>query len=171
MDGNGRLGRLLITFILCVDGVLQQPLVYLILVFKTYRSEYYQQLQLARKTGDFEKWLAFFLEGTISTANQAVLTVQNVQFLIERDRDVICSHTRNTSSLLTVYERLLKKPISDAKSLSAGDKLSLPTINTALQKLINMNIVKEITGKDRNKIYSHWRYLDILSEGLMHSRL
>lgn len=115
LDGNGRLGRLLITFILCVDGILDKPLLYLSLYFKTHRQVYYDYLQLVRETGDWEKWLQFFLEGMIETANQAVSAAQSILKLFANNQQKITHFDKTSSSLLTIYHYLQKSPITNAK--------------------------------------------------------
>lgn len=165
LDGNGRLGRLLITFILCVDGILQEPMLYLSLYFKTNRQLYYDHLQLVRESGDWEEWIQFFLKGVIETANQAVTTAQNILKLFEEDQKKIKTLGKPAGSTLILQHYLQKHPISDAKAITKNNNLTLPTINKSLNHLIILGIVKEVTGKSRNKIYVYQKYLDLLSEG------
>ena len=164
LDGNGRLGRLLITFILCVAGVMKKPLLYLSLYFKTHRQAYYDHLQLVRETGDWEEWVQFFLKGVIETANQAVLTAQTILKFFEADRKKIEMVGRPSSSMLIIHYYLQKYPVTDSKKITTHCKLSLPTINKSLRHLSELNIVKEITGTERNKIYVYQRYLAVLNE-------
>lgn len=166
LDGNGRLGRLLITFILCVEGILKKPLLYLSLYFKQNKKKYYDHLQHVRETGDWEEWLQFFLQGIIETANQAVETVHNILNLIEQDRKKIASIGRAAASALTVHHYLQKFPITDSKRIEAICELSLPTVNSAFKQLLALKIVEERTGKARNKIYVYTQYLNIMSEGI-----
>jgi len=166
LDGNGRIGRLLITFILCVDGVMRQPLLYLSLYFKNNRSSYYDHLQSVRETGDWEEWLKFFLQGVIETAHQAVETVQLVLKIFTEDRQKIENSGKASATTHIVHNYLQKTPIIDSKKISQYCKISLPTTNKALHHLIEIGILKEATGKARNKIYVYQRYLDILSESL-----
>lgn len=165
LDGNGRLGRLLITFILCIDGIMQQPLLYLSLYFKTHRKQYYDHLQRVRETGDWESWLAFFLTGVIETANQAVNSAQRIIQLFEVDRKKIAALGQSSASSLIVHHHLQKFPITDAKKIIQQCNLTLPTANKSLKHLVNIGIVKEITGRARNKVYSYQNYLAILNEG------
>ena len=165
LDGNGRLGRLLITFILCVEGIMREPMLYLSLYFKTHRQAYYDHLQLVRETGDWEEWIQFFLKGVIETANQAIETAQRILKLLTDDRKKCEAIGKPSASALIVHGYLQKYPITDAKKIVEYGGMTLPTANKALQHLIDLDIVKEITGKSRNKIYAYQKYLDILSEG------
>jgi len=165
LDGNGRLGRLLITFILCVDGVMRQPLLYLSLYFKTHRQAYYDHLQLVRETGDWEEWLQFFLKGVVETANQAVSTAQVILNLFTENRKKIEAIGKPAASTLMVHHYLQRHPTTDSKKIVENCHLSLPTAIKSLNHLTKLGIVTEITGKARNKIYVYQKYLDILSEG------
>lgn len=164
-DGNGRLGRLLITFILCVDGIMSEPMLYLSLYFKANRQAYYDHLQLVRDTGDWEEWLQFFLKGVIETANQATLTAQSILKLFTEDRQKIEVIGKPSGSMLIVYHHLQRHPIIDSKKIVENCNLSLPTAIKSLNHLADLEIVKEVTGKARNKIYVYQKYVDILSEG------
>ena len=165
LDGNGRLGRLLITFILCVDGIMKEPLLYLSLYFKTYRQSYYDHLQLVRDTGDWEEWVHFFLNGVIYTANQAVETSQKILELFIKDQQAIEVFGKSSASMLLIHNFLKKYIISDAKKITEICNITLPTVNKSLQHLEEMGIVRESTGKIRNKIYVYQEYLNILNDG------
>lgn len=166
LDGNGRLGRLLITFILCVEGVMSEPMLYLSLYFKKHRQSYYDHLQLVRETGDWEEWIQFFLKGVIETANQAITTAQNILKLFTEDRKKIEATGKPSASSLIVHHYLQRYPIADAKKVEESCQISLPTANKSLRNLASLGIIKEITGKARNKIYIYQKYLDILNEGV-----
>lgn len=165
LDGNGRLGRLLITFILCVDGIMRKPMLYLSLYFKTHRQAYYDHLQLVRETGDWEEWLQFFLKGVIETANQAISTAQAILNLFTEDRKKIESLGKPSASTLMVHHYLQRHPGTDSKKIVENCHLSLPTAIKSLNHLSKLGVVTEITGKARNKIYVYHKYIDILSEG------
>lgn len=167
LDGNGRLGRLLITFILCAEEILEKPLLYLSLYFKTHRQLYYNHLQSVRETGDWEEWLQFFLKGVIETANQAVTAAQSILKLFADNQQKIANFGKASASTMTVYQFLQKFPISNAKKVAQQCGISLPTTNKSLKHLLDLNIIKEITGKSRNKLYVYQNYLDILDEGSM----
>jgi Fic family protein len=164
--GNGRLGRLLITFILCVDGILSKPLLYLSLYFKINRQSYYDHLQHTREKGDLEEWLKFFLKGVIYTAEQAVKTIQQILELLEQDRQKIHSIRKAATSALIVHDLMQKTPITDANKLASILGLTLPTVNSSIKHLIELGIVNELTGRSRNKVYKYTKYLDILSDGI-----
>lgn len=165
LDGNGRLGRLLITFILCASEIIREPMLYLSLYFKTHRQSYYDHLQLVRETGDWEEWIQFFLKGVIETANQAVKAAQTILRLFKEDRKKIESNDNSSASMLIIHHYLQKHPVTEAKKIVEICKISLPTANKSLHNLEDLSIVREITGKARNKIYVYQKYLDILNEG------
>ena len=165
LDGNGRLGRLLITFTLCAEGILKDPLLYLSLYFKTNRREYYNHLQSVRETGDWEAWIKFFLEGVIETANQATETAINIISLFEKDNLTIQSSGKLNASILTIHNYLQRNPISTIRKIEASCTLSFPTISRNLATLEELGIVKETTGKERHKIFVYKEYMDILSQG------
>ncbi len=162
LDGNGRLGRLLITFILCVEGVLKEPLLFLSLYFKENRQAYYDHLQSVRETGDWEAWINFFLKGVIDTANQATKTAQAIIELFNKDRTKIEEASKSTASVLKIYHCFQGRPILNTTNIKKVCGVSLPTTLRALKKLENYGTIKEITGKERNKIFAYREYLDIL---------
>lgn len=165
LDGNGRLGRLLITFILCMEGVIKEPLLYLSLYFKANRQAYYDHLQSVRETGDWESWIAFFLTGVSETAKQATETVQKIIQLFSKDQAAIENHGKSTAAMLTIHRYLRKHPISNTSNIKERTGLSLPTILRALVELEALDIVKEMSGKERNKVFAYSEYLGILSAG------
>jgi Fic family protein len=166
LDGNGRLGRLLITFMLCVNGVLNQPLLYLSLFFKTHRKLYYDHLQAVRETGDWESWIAFFLEGVSETANEAMLTAQQIIQLLHEDREKIAGLGRLSTSVLAAHGFLEKQVITDVRKVAEHCKLSIPTAAKAMKQLEQLNIVREVTGGVRFKMYVYDTYLNILNHGI-----
>jgi len=166
LDGNGRLGRLLITFILCVDGILSKPLLYLSLYFKINKQSYYDHLQHTREKGDLEEWLKFFLKGVIYTAEQAVKTIQKTLELLEKDHQKIQGLGKAAASALLIHDLIKKTPITDGNKIVSMSGLTLPTVNSSIKHLIELGIVFELTGRSRNKIYKYARYLDILSDGI-----
>ncbi len=163
LDGNGRLGRLLITFILCSEGMLKEPLLYLSLYFKTHREEYYELLQKVRETGDWETWIEFFLRGAIQTSDQATTTARRVLSLFDEDHKKI---NKATVAVLTIHRYLKSNPISNTSKIKDECGASLPTVLRSLAVLEELKIVKEITGKDRHKIFIYSDYLDILNSGI-----
>ena len=165
LDGNGRLGRLLITFLLCIEGILKEPLLYLSLYFKVNRQDYYNHLQSVRDTGDWEAWIKFFLNGVIETANQAIESAQAIIALFTNDRLAIENSGKSTASILAIHTYFQRNPITNTNSIKESCSVSLPTVMRSLNTLEALGIAKEITGKERNKIYMYDEYLTLLSKG------
>jgi Fic family protein len=165
LDGSGRLGRLLITLLLCVKGVLREPLLYLSLYFKTHRQRYYDLLQRVRTEGVWEEWIDFFLEGAETTAHQAADTAVQILHLFEADRKKIRAMGRKAASSLAVHEYLQAHPLTKIGPAAKDLKLSIPTVTSALETLTKLKISKESTGKRRDRLFAYPRYLHILSEG------
>lgn len=165
LDGNGRLGRLLITMLLCEKKVLHEPMLYLSLYFKTHRKSYYELLDNVRFKGDWEAWLDFFAEAVIVTATQAVETAQQLIGLSDQDREKITSLGRSTASTLEVHRALIEHPIATSRSLVKKTGFTPATINRALENLQHLEIVRELTAQKRNRIFSYSNYLDILNRG------
>ena len=165
LDGNGRVGRLLITFLLCHEGVLQEPLLYLSLYFKEHRQEYYALLNDVRRNGDWETWLIFFLEGVKQTADGAVATARRLVALFQQDQDAIRQLGRAAGSALRVHQALKEQPIATIANICKHTGLSFPAVSSAMARLLALGLVREITGRDRNRVFIYDRYLAILSEG------
>jgi Fic family protein len=165
LDGNGRVGRLLITFMLCQAGVLREPLLYLSLYFKQNRAEYYRLLSHVRMTGDWEEWLAFFLDGVRETAEGAVSTARRLSTLFQKDRDRIKAIGRRSGSALRVHAALQARPLTSLQGVVDTSGLTFPTAASAMDELMTLGIVKEVTGKRRGRVFSYRRYLAILNEG------
>lgn len=165
LDGNGRIGRLLITFILCSEGLLQEPLLYLSLYFKRNRQAYYDHLQSVRESGDWESWLEFFLTGVIETATQATETAQAILKRFEADRLLIEQSGRATASIQTIYALFQKNPTTQTNRIAKTTGLSLPTVLRSLATLEELGIVQEITGQERHRVYAYQHYLALLHQG------
>lgn len=165
LDGNGRLGRLLITLLLYADEALSAPILYLSLYFKTNRSVYYDLLQKVRTDGAWEEWLRFFLTGVLETSEQAVQTAKAILQLFDEDRRKIETLKRPAASALRVHQYLQSKPVTSIQSAATALNLTLPTVTTALAHLATMGIVKELTGKQRNRMFYYTDYLKILEQG------
>lgn len=163
-DGNGRLGRLLITLLLCNEGVLRQPTLYLSLYFKTHRDEYYEHLQRVRTLGDWEGWLRFFLKGVIGTAEKAVVLADQILTLFEEHRAQIKAGARQANSILRVHEELQRRPVSSIPQLAAATGLSPPTVASALRNLQSMGLVEQPGQRARHRIFSYRPYLRLLDE-------
>ena len=165
LDGNGRLGRLLITLLLCEQKVLREPMLYLSLYFKAHRQYYYELLNNVRLTGDWEAWLDFFAEAVTVTATQAVETAQQLLGLSNQDRDKISGLGRATASTLQVHRALMEHPIATSGSLVKKTGITPATVNKALGHMEQLGIVKELTAQKRNRLFSYAGYLKIMSRG------
>ena len=166
LDGNGRVGRLLITLLLCHYGALREPLLYLSLYFKQHRAVYYDLLNQVRHTGDWEAWLAFFLEGVKVTAESAVFTAERLSDMFRNDREQIEKIAgRRAGSALRVHEALKMQPILSLPEGSRRTGLTFRTTASAMQLLATHGIAKEITGKRRGRLFVYDQYLSILDEG------
>ena len=165
LDGNGRLGRLLMTLVLVAEGVLREPLLYLSLYLKSHRSLYYEHLQRVRTDGDWEGWLEFLVIGIRETALQAVATAQELAQLFETDRNRIRQLGRIAGSALRIHHALQQRPVQTIRTAAETTGLSIPTATSAMGSLEGTGIVREMTGKRRNRIYGYAKYLEVLSEG------
>ena len=166
LDGNGRVGRLLITLLLYDAGVLRQPLLYLSLFFKEHRSVYYELLNRVRRTGDWESWLAFFLEGVQVTAEAAVSTADRLSDLFREDRERLAqAGGRRTGSALRMHEALKARPILSVPVASKEAGLSFQAAASAMDTLARHGVAREITGKRRGRLFAYDAYLSILTEG------
>lgn len=165
LDGNGRIGRLLIVLLLHLSGVLSQPLLYLSLYFKQRRTEYYRLLDLVRSDGDWEVWLDFFLDGAEQTATGAVKTAQRLVKLFEDDASRIQELGRITATTLRVFNALRERPILTLKEVCKRTSISFPAGAKGMDNLIKLGIARELTGRQRNRIFAYDQYLSILNEG------
>lgn len=165
LDGNGRVGRLLITLILCNENVMREPMLYLSLYFKTHRDVYYDLLQRVRKEGDWEAWLEFFMEAVDETAKQAVATARRLVSVADEDRGRIQDIGRAAGSALRAHHALLQRPVISINKAIELTGVSHKTAHGALRKLEEMGIARELTGGQRNLLFAYDRYLSIMSEG------
>ena len=165
LDGNGRLGRLLITFLLCHAEILREPLLYLSLYFKQYREDYYRYLDSVRTAGDWEAWLGFYLKGVRQTADNAVTTAQRLIALFREDREKIQKEGRAAGSALWVHAAIQERPLVTMPEAQTKTSLSFPAVSAGMKLLSRLGIVKEITGKRRDRVFAYSKYLAVLSEG------
>jgi Fic family protein len=161
LDGNGRLGRLLITFLLCAEGVLRQPMLYLSLHFKRHRAEYYRLLQEVRETGIWEDWLRFFLEGIIQTSETATRTATRLLDLFQRDRARLADEA---ASVLRLHQLLQQHPVTHAMSAARSLGIAHPTAARSLRRLAEMGVVRELSDSSYRRFYAYSGYLDILND-------
>jgi Fic family protein len=163
LDGNGRIGRLLITLLLCHDRVLREPLLYASLYLKQHRQQYYGELNAVRMTGDFERWLEFFATAVRVSAEQATMTGQRIFTVFREDRIQLRALGRQAPAALLIQEALQSKPLATIAALAKSTGLTTPTVTQALRALEQLNIVRETTGRARGRIFSYMRYLDALN--------
>lgn len=165
LDGNGRIGRLLVTLYLCVFDGMEHPLLYLSLYLKENRATYYRLLQEVREHGAWEAWLEFFLEGVTQTANRAFDAARAIVALFEADRNRIAAGGASAHSALRIHELLQRNPFASAGQLAERTGLTPPTVNAALRELERLDVVREITGRRRGRVFAYGGYVDILNEG------
>lgn len=165
LDGNGRVGRLLITFLLCQKKILKQPLLYLSYYFKRFRQEYYQRLQAIRDEGDWEGWLRFFLRGVVQVAAVATNTARLVATMREEHRELLTTkHPRTAGRALQLLEALYFRPIVTAKQAQRVTKQSYANANSLLKKMVQHGLLAEITGYKRNRRFAYQPYLDLFRD-------
>ena len=165
LDGNGRVGRLLITLLLCHDGLLRSPMLYLSLYFKQNRERYYDLLDIVRRTGNWEEWLEFYLEGVAQTAEGAVQTAERLLSLFDNHKASIQSRGRSAGSALRVHQALQERPLTSLRGISERTGLSLPTTTSGMRILESLGIARELTGRQRDRVYGYDAYIQILNEG------
>ena len=165
LDGNGRVGRLLVTFLLCHAGVLREPLLYLSLYLKQHRATYYELLARVRTEGDWEAWLEFYLEGVQRTADEAVSSARGLSAILDESRRQVEGIGRGARSALSVLQALGGHPIISLPEASRVTGLSFPAVSSAMDRLVDLEIVRELTGKRRNRLFVYTAYLALLSEG------
>jgi len=165
LDGNGRIGRLLISFYLVLMGTLKEPVLYLSLFFKNNRQTYYERLAKVRTAGDWEGWLEFFLTGVVETADQAVETSQAVSALFLADAEKVKTLKRAGITASRVHDLLRSKAVLNAADAAALLRISLPTARAALHNLKDLHIVRNIAGKGRERIYIYTALMELLEKG------
>ncbi len=164
-DGNGRVGRILITLLLCADGVLQEPLLYLSLYFKQNRETYYELLNRTRQDGDWEAWLLFFLEGVVVIANKAFEAANQLNRLFREDRERISAAAKQrANSALRIHETLMERPLVSLPYACEKTNLTFRTAAKAMEALISLGIAEEVTGRARNRLFVYRKYVDTLNE-------
>jgi Fic family protein len=166
LDGNGRLGRLLITFLLTESDVLQKPVLYLSHFFKKHREQYYEHLQRVRDYGEFEAWLDFFLRGVVEVAGEAAVTAQRIQLLREKHRSAIMDTLgRAAGNGLRILEHLFCKPIISVTDIQQLTGTTHAAASTTVQRLVNLGILVEVTGYARNRRFRYDAYVELFTDG------
>jgi len=165
LDGNGRVGRLLIVLMLHQARVLRQPLLYLSLHFKQHRAEYYRLLNSVRQDGNWGPWLDFFLEGLAHTAGAAVETAHRLLALFREDAERVQTLGRSAANTRRIFAALRERPLATVTDLAKRTGVSYPTAAKSVDSLIDLGIAREITGRKRNRVFAYHDYLGILNEG------
>lgn len=165
LDGNGRVGRLLIVLMLHQAGILTQPLLYLSLYFKRHRDEYYRLLDAVRRDGDWEAWLDFFLEGVVQTASGAVETAHRLLALFAEDAERVRTLGRSAANALRILDALRARPLATVGDLVSRTGVTYPTAAKNVAALGQLGILRELTGRRRDRVFAYDRYLAILNEG------
>ncbi len=165
LDGNGRVGRLLITFMLCSAGAISRPLLYLSYFFKANRQEYYDRLMDVRFKGDWENWVKFFLRGVQLVAKQSRETAVRIVSLQQQHRELINQNLPQSRYALALLNRLFTAPYASTQLVMLATGSSQPTANQLLKDFVNLGVLKEVTGKSRDRFYTYTDYLDLLREG------
>lgn len=165
MDGNGRIGRLLIPLILVQANVLSEPLLYLSVFFKKHRQTYYERLNQVRLTGDWEAWLLFFVDAVAETASQAVQTAQQLNALRQKDKAAVKEIGRQSGSASQIIDALFEQPIASIQKIIELTGLTAATVGKVLDVLEQqLGIVKEMTGQKRNRVFAYSAYIEILNQ-------
>jgi Fic family protein len=159
LDGNGRVGRLLITFLLCHNKVLSRPLLYLSHFLKRHRQEYYDRLQAVREKGLWEEWLLFFLRGVSEVAEEAQATAKKILTLREQHRTLLAAEGRASGNLLRTLDLLYEHPIVTPRFLERRLKIAYPTANGLLTRLTELTVLVETTGFRRHRRFRYGPYL------------
>jgi Fic family protein len=165
LDGNGRVGRLLITLLLCSEGVLSRPLLYLSLYLKRNRDIYYERLQSIRTEGAWEQWLEFFLEGVVEVAQSATSTAQRIVHMVESNRQKLHALGRGSPTALRIYDFVVRSVVMSIPRTARTLELSEPTVSNGVKRLEKASILREVTGRQRGKLYVYEEYLELLNEG------
>ncbi len=165
LDGNGRLGRLLITFYLYWKQILQRPLLYLSYYFKMHRQEYYDRLNLVREKGDYEQWVAFFLKGVIWTSHSALDSVKRILAMVAKHKQQLVQAKISTPLAMNLLDCLFAKPYLSIQETAEELQVSYPTAQSLVLQFEKANILKEMTGKKRARRFCYWEYVECLAEG------
>ena len=165
LDGNGRIGRMLIPFLLCERGVLTQPVLYISYYFKRYRQEYYDQLQSVRDSGTWESWLQFFLNGILTVSTQATDTARNILSLRESHRQLVTEHLgRTAGNGHRALDYLYENPYVTVSDIRGVIDTTYPAANNLVARLVDCGILREITTRYRNRVFSYQSYVDLFRD-------
>ena len=164
LEGNGRIGRLLITFFLCNKKILQTPVLYISYYFKQHREEYYSRLQRIRDRGEWEEWLKFFIQGVFEVANQATETAKQIVALRENHRLLIAERFGNhAGKAMRLHERLFERPTVTVNDVRDLLHISFPNANALVDKFVDAGLLVETTGQARNRVFMYELYVNLFS--------
>jgi len=164
LDGNGRMGRLLITFLLCQQGILERPLLYLSYFFKRNRLEYYERLQAVRDTGDWEGWMKFFLRGVIEVSSESAVTVRDILALRGVHTELLQKNLRTANSL-RLLDRLYDRPVTSVSDVAEYLGVTFNAANTLVGKFCDLGLLRETTGGARRRRFAYDPYISLLRAG------
>lgn len=162
LDGNGRVGRMLITLMLLADGILSQPVLYMSLYLKSNRIEYYDRLSEVRIKGDYEQWIKFFLSGMIETCDDGIMTIENMHRLIGLDEEKL---VKKTDTVSKVFNYIKEHPIISIGGAASVLGLSFNGVSNAVKKMVEAGILKETSSKARDRVFEYTEYIEILKSG------
>ena len=165
LDGNGRLGRLLITFYLCWKRVMVKPLLYLSYYFKLHRQEYYDRLDAVRAHGNYEQWIGFFLRGITWTSKSVLETTKQVLKLAETNKRLLLDRRLSTPLAMALLDYLTVKPLVSIQEIADHLQAAYTTVSPLVNQFVDLGILKEMTGKKRDRRFLYWEYMDCLAEG------
>lgn len=164
-DGNGRLGRLMITLMLVEKQLIDRPLLYLSLFFKEHKKKYYDLLMDVRMRGDWEEWFKFFLRGVRHTSTEAVTTAKDILKLLNQDRIKVTKHSTKSKNTGVAFDRVCEKPIFNVTALAKDLNVTYPTAMQQVDALIKLGILVEVGNKERDRLFTYEKYLEILRRG------
>lgn len=164
-DGNGRLGRLIVTLMLVDKKLIDMPLLYLSLFFKEHKEKYYQLLMDVRLKGAWEEWIKFFLRGVRHTSAEAVQTAKDILQLIKKDRETVLKISTKSKNIIGAYDQICRRPVFTISSLAKDLGVTYPTAQQQVEKLVDSGILKERGDKERDRQFSYENYLEILRRG------
>jgi Fic family protein len=165
LDGNGRLGRLLVTLLLCEQQVIARPLLYVSSYYKQHRAEYYDRLQRVRDTGDWEGWLKFFLRGVWQVSQEAFGTARDIVAMREKHRQLILQQIRGSPKGLLLLDRLFEEPMTNVRDVAQLLDVSYPAANTLIAEFSRVGLLQEVTGQQRNRRFIYEPYVALLRKG------
>ncbi len=162
LDGNGRVGRLMILLYLVEQGLLNKPVIYISYFLKKNQVEYYDRISEVRRNGNYEQWVIFFLEAISEAAKDSLLTIEALAKLHDKNIEILPKTTRKKDNVRTLFNHIEQYPIIDIKKTSIALELSYNTVSTAVNKLVGVGILKETTNASRNRVFVYEEYLSIL---------